>query len=226
MLIKIKSAINRFFFIPDDTPAPKSPFQAMWFVWLLVVNSIFNKIFTGKILTMEAASIMLIVCGMAPSIWSFYNKRYVEHKLKKYCKNLTWYLFRLNLIWMAAYVIGEILGQWPLLFGNISSYEDDSLYGSVTLPYLAGQSEFFVFWLLSIPLVLVYHPWRWGMWVTAIGLIIAGYHFFLKWYASNWDTISFGSLCLTIGVVLVSAVVSYKVSQYNIKRLFYQEKTE
>ncbi|WP_269477132.1 hypothetical protein [Hominibacterium faecale] len=227
VLFRIISIIKKNHFILEDVPDPPIPkrqFTIIWSVWIVGAILVFKKLMTGEFLTKGAPTIMLIVVGMVPSIWIFCSKEYVK-SLKKSARNLVWWLYRLNLIWIILYVIGELLCRWILLYGdNRASYENDPIYGNATLSYLAVQCVFLSFWFLSISLVLVYKPWLWGIQAAGIIGITAGYYYFLKWYIGSWDEISFVSLCLTVGGVVASAVSSYKLSKKRMKTLFSDER--
>lgn len=226
VLFRAISIIKKNHFILEDVsdpPIPKRQFTIIWSVWIVGAILVFKKLMTGEFLTKGAPTIMLIVVGMVPSIWIFCSKEYVK-SLKKSARNLVWWLYRLNLIWIILYVIGELLYRWILLYGdNRTSYENNPIYGNATLSYLAVQCVFLSFWFLSISLVLVYKPWLWGIQAAGIIGIIAGYYYFLKWYIGSGDEISFVSLCLTMGGVVASAVSSYELSKKRMKTLFSDE---
>lgn len=149
----------------------------------------------------------LVVCGIVPSVWSFCNPQYVRSRLKTHYRNLARYLYCINLIWILLYALVEVLCQW----------------GGIKLQFLAGQSAFLSCWLLSIMLVVVYNPWEWVIWLGIILFITVGYYFFLKRHLGGWNDLSFISLSLTIGAILIAGIISYKISQHKIKALLEQD---
>ena len=200
----ILSTIQKFFLIGDNMPVPRHPVSTMWIVWAVGVILIFDIIFAEDIFSYNSRTAIFIVAGIVPSILSFHNKEYVELKLKKSCKNLFACLYGINFFMMAFSVAIKVVSYW----------------GEIGILFLMQQSIFLSFWLLSIPLVLIYNPWRWGGLAITLFLGTVGYKLFLNWHFKSWHTISFSSLLLTIGIVLIAAVVSCRISRRRIKRLF------
>lgn len=200
----ILSAIQEFFLISDDLPVPRPPVLIMWAVWIVSVIVIFDIVFAEDIYSYNSRTAIFVVAGIIPSIGSFHDKEYVKRKLKKSCKNLLACLYRINFFMMVFCIAMKVMSYW----------------GEIGIQFLIRESVFLSFWLLSIPLVLVYNPWRWGGLATSIFLSTVGYKLFLDWYFKSWHTISFTSLILTVGIVLIVAVISCRISCSRIKKLF------
>lgn len=200
----ILSTIQKFFYISDDMViTPRRSTLTMWTVWIIAVIALFDIVFADEILSLRSRVAPFIACGMLILIMAFHDQEYVKLKLKKRCNNLLGYLYCINLVLMGIQILLEVVSYW----------------GEIGFPFFVRQSVFLIFWILSIPLVLIYEAWKWCICAGAVFLTAIGYHALLQWYINNWNTNTFFFLCLTIGGVLCAAIVSFNISRYKIKKL-------
>ncbi len=93
--------------------------------------------------------------------------------------------------------------------------------GMIIFPqFIAKESVFLLFWFLSIPLVLLYNPWRWGIWAAAIFIGTIAYKLILDECLKYWSAVTLPFLLLTGGLVLIAAIVSWNISRRRIEKLF------
>ncbi|MCI7304495.1 hypothetical protein NIA71_11430 [Ihubacter massiliensis] len=200
----IFSTIKEFSSTGDDTPIPKHPVLTIWIIWFVGIIVLFDIVFADEILSPSSRTAIFLGAGMIISMRSFHNRAYVNNKLKKRCTSLIGYLYGWNFIAMVIGEASKVINQW----------------GEIGPQFIAKESVFLLFWFLSIPLVLLYNPWRWGIWAAAIFIGTIAYKLILDECLKYWSAVTLPFLLLTGGLVLIATIVSWNISRRRIKKLF------
>ncbi len=189
-------------------PSLKQPFLAMWLIWMVGVFILFDGIFAEVFWNMGEKFALFLIAGMFSSIRSFHSKRFVNLELKRKINNLTGYLYCSNLTWMAIGIGVEVF----TLSAQMS-----------IVALIVRDSAFLLFWFLTIPSAVIYSPWKWILYAANIFVGTFVYRWILDAYVDVHDEVSIQFVCMTVGVVLITATLSVAFSHHKIQKMFGSE---
>lgn len=205
--MSIKRKIIKYFEIIAIAPLNKTSFIIIWCIWMVFIEVAFDKLETGHFIAVGDCTTGFMFLGIILTMHIFSNKQYVEEIVKKYYKNLMKPLYTLNILLIFS---EEILDAFVAvcLFPR----------AGIDAEYIMLQTVFLVFWLLSIPLVLIYNQLDWLINVLIIIIISGLCYIFFNWFIYCCSVTIISVCILAIGIIVCAVAVSLKLSMKRLKQ--------
>lgn len=191
-----------------QVPKIRNPLTIMQLIWMFGCNDIFFcKIFHEPLLSLDGNDWVFILCGMLPVFVHFRNIEMAQKRYQGKTRRIIADLYTTNLICMAALVMGDLF-RWG---GELNVAE-----------LFLRETTILVFWFLSLSLALIYNYLWWGSCALNIYMLTLLYNQLWSWYLQSRGEQNSSALHCMIGILLLSAGVSFVFIWYRIKNLFYK----